>query len=97
VSLRVTFRAEFGTRSFCLVRGLTNNYYYNYYSFYPDPMPMISVTPKIICKLVELAHQRGWDPESSKSNFDLPVDWETIRALGGETELDAGDPPSADG
>jgi hypothetical protein len=44
----------------------------------------ISITPKIICELIRHAHQAGWDPDLSKSNFELSGDRDSIRALGAD-------------
>src|SRR5579872_3624195 len=70
IPLRVSFRAQFGSRSVCLVRGLTNR---SFWHDYPEIEKMraaaISITPKIVCDLIRLAHRKGWEPEKSKSNF----------------------------
>ena len=82
IRLRVTFRALFGTRSVCLVRGLTNR---SYWRDYPDIEQMrersISLTPKIVCGLVRLAIRAGWSPEDAKSNFEFEATKDDVRAL----------------
>lgn len=82
VRLRVSFRAQFGSRSVCLVRGLTNR---SFWLDYPQIEAMraaaISITPKVVGGLIRLARQKGWDPDASKSNFELSIDREVERAL----------------
>jgi hypothetical protein len=86
VRLRVTFRAEFGARSVCLVRGLTNRAYWQDHSeFEKYNATVISITPQIVCGLIRLAHQAGWDPEASKSNFEFLADRDVVRALAKST------------
>ena len=84
VRLRISFRAQFGTRSFCLVRGLTNR---SFWQDYPDIEAMraaaISITPGIVCGLIRLAHNEGWNPDASKSNFELAVDREELLSRSG--------------
>jgi hypothetical protein len=82
VHLRVTFRALYGTRSVCLVRGVTNR---SYWHDYPDVESMrersISLTPRVVCELVRLAHRAGWAPATVRSNFRVDVTRDDIRAI----------------
>jgi hypothetical protein len=64
VEMRVTLRAEFGTRSFCTIRGLKNVAYYHNYGYWNDPehcasRDEISVTPRMISALVMFARENG--------------------------------------
>jgi hypothetical protein len=85
IPLRISLRAEFGSRSVCLVRGLTNRSFWHDYP-HIDKMEAaaVSVTPKIVCELIRLAHRQGWDPNASKSNFELSADRDLVRALGAD-------------
>ncbi len=79
VHLRVTVRALFGFRSFCVVRGLRNfDYFYNYGECASDATAesdaRVSVTPWMIASLIRLAVQRGWSPKLSKSNQVIHFD-----------------------
>jgi hypothetical protein len=86
VRLRVTFRADFGTRSACLVRGLkSRSYWQDYGEFEKFLAARISITPQIVCGLIRLAHQAGWDPVASKSNFEYQADRDIIRSLAPST------------
>ena len=82
VRLRISIRAHFGNRSFCLVRGVTNR---SFWHDYPDIEEMrkasISIGPRQACGFVALAHSMGWKPEASKSNFELQATKEIIRAI----------------
>ena len=82
VLLRISFRAQFGSRSVCLVRGLTNR---SFWHDYPEIEKMrsaaISITPAIICELIRLAHREGWNPNVSKSNFEFAANREVVQAL----------------
>jgi hypothetical protein len=82
VPLRISIRAHFGTRSCCTVRGLTNRCFWH---DYPEIEEMrrnaVSITPRHVCALIVMAHSKGWNPETSKSSFDLPATREDIRAL----------------
>jgi len=88
VHLHVTFRAIFGERSFCLIRGLTNRLFW---LDYPDIAQMraksVSLTPGIVCALVRLAHRTGWNPEDCKSNFEMYATNDDIRAFGAASDV----------
>jgi hypothetical protein len=90
VHLCVSFRALFGSRSVCLVRGVTNR---SFWHDYPDVEKMISesisLSPKVVCVLIHRAHLEGWNPERSKSNFEMFATKETIRAIVAQTEKSA--------
>jgi len=87
VHVRISFRALFGTRSVCLVRGVTNR---SYWHDYPDidifVKESISLTPRIVRALIILAHSEGWDPETSNANFELFVTKDAIRAIPAATD-----------
>ena len=87
VHLRISFRALFGSRSVCLVRGVTNR---SFWHDYPNVEKMRSesnsLSPKIVCVLIRRAHLEGWSPETSKSNFEMFATKETIRAIVVRTE-----------
>ena len=78
VRMRVTFRAQFGTRSVCLMRGLTNQ---SHYENREELEKRISITPKVVCELIRQAHREGWDPEGSRTNFEWFVDREVVRGI----------------
>jgi len=82
VHLRIAIQADFGHRSYCIVRGVTNR---SFWHDYPNVELMrensISVTPRVVSNLIALAHSEGWNPEVSKSNFELFATRETIRGL----------------
>jgi len=79
VCMRVTFRAQFGTRSVCLVRGITNQ---SSYESSPQEMKKrISITPKVVCEMIREAHRAGWDPVGSRTNFEWVVDREVVREI----------------
>jgi hypothetical protein len=79
VPMRVTFRAQFGTRSVCLVRGITNQSFYE--SSREEMKKRISITPKVVCEMIRAAHRAGWDPEGSRTNFEWIVDREVVRTV----------------
>ena len=82
VRLDISFRAQFGTRSACQVRGVTNR---SFWQDFPEIEQIraaaISITPKVVCELIRLAHRKGWDREASRSNFELLADREMVRAF----------------
>ena len=82
VHLRVTIRAEYGTRSFCTVKGLVNR---SYWHDYPDIEEMrkrtISITPALICHIIRHALVTDWDPESDAQNQSLLLDNEFLAGL----------------
>jgi hypothetical protein len=98
VHLRVSFRALFGTRSVCLVRGVTNR---SYWHDYPNVEKMrtdsIFLSPKVARALIHRAHSAGWSPETSKSNFEMLATKETIRAIIARTEKPAEPGAAPDG
>ena len=75
VRISLTVRAEYGEKSFCKIRGLVNR---SYWHDYPDVEEMrkqsIAITPAIVCKLIRQAHQSGWNPVESKSDFVMDID-----------------------
>ncbi|MDB5335928.1 MAG: hypothetical protein JWN70_1547 [Planctomycetaceae bacterium] len=84
VPLRISIRAHYGHRSFCLVRGVTNR---SFWHDYPNIEEMrknaISLAPRQACDLIALAHRLGWNPVVSRSNFEFVATKETIQAVGG--------------
>jgi hypothetical protein len=91
VPIQITCRAEFGARSVCLIRGLTNR---SFWHDYPEIEEMranaISITPKVACDLIRHARQLGWDPEACKSNFEMAADHELLKMLHSSNPPDAG-------
>jgi hypothetical protein len=86
VPVRISMRANFGKRSFSLVRGVTNRSFWDDYPYIEEMRKVsISLTPRIVCRLIALAHARGLSPETSKSSFQFVATRETIRAIGGVT------------
>ncbi len=79
VLMRVTFRAQFGTRSVCLVRGITNQSAYE--SSREEMKKRISITPRVVCEMIRQAHRAGWDPVGSRKNFECAVDREVVRGI----------------
>jgi len=80
VHLDITFRALFGNRSVCLVRGVTNRSYWQDYPAIDEMRARaVSVTPKVAYYLVRIAHARGWNPETCKSNFEMNASKADIR------------------
>jgi hypothetical protein len=75
--LGVTIRADFGNRSYCLIRGLRNfGYWYNYGYWnkdYSESEDTISITPRMIAALIRFARRNGWSPEESKSNHSVTM------------------------
>lgn len=82
VHLHVTFRALFGYRSCCLLRGLVNrSYWHDYPNIEQMRAQSISLTPRIVCELVRLAHSKGWKPETDKANLELDATDDDFRTL----------------
>lgn len=86
ICLRVTFRARFGHRSFCIIRGLKNYGFYWNYDYWSDPAfseprDLISVTPRLLTELIRHAHHQGWSPDDVKSNYDIELSNEEAKAL----------------
>jgi hypothetical protein len=87
LKLRVTIRADFGTRSYCTITGLHNvEYYYNYGYWddatFSEASDTISITPRLIASLIRWARNNGWSPEASKSNQQLEITNLDAKALG---------------
>lgn len=82
VQMRATIRAQFGSRSVCIVRGLTSRaYWLDYPNVDTHDAGAISITPQAVCVLIRHARQHGWDPEGAKSNFELRIDNDEFRTL----------------
>src|SRR5689334_13719089 len=78
VDLRLTPQADFGTRSFCIIRGLRNFAYFSNYGFwsaddFSEAEQTVVVTPGMIVALISFAHRSGWSPECSASNHQLEI------------------------
>ncbi len=73
VPLQVGIRADFGTKSYCKVTGLTNREYWHDFPDW-DPDAIIQITPRIFRKLILYGLSTGWDPASSHSNFTFAID-----------------------
>jgi hypothetical protein len=81
VLLRVSFRAGFGNRSVCIMRGLTNrSFWHDFPEIERIRATAISITPRVVCELIRMAHQTGWNPVVSKSNFEFLADREIVRS-----------------
>jgi len=98
VALHISIRADFGTRSFCTVRGVTNR---SFWHDYPDIEEMrkiaISITPRHLSALIARAHSSGWNPGASKSNFELLATRMDIQALIGQDDAELGAAPDCGG
>jgi hypothetical protein len=83
VHVRVTLRAQYGTRSVCIVRGFENLDQWSYAWLKPDfvPIDVIAITPGVVCRLIKWAHQAGWNPAEVKSNVELRVSADDVRRL----------------
>lgn len=80
VRLRVTVRADFGTRSFCTFNGLHNfDYYFNYGHW--NETDTITVTPRLIAVLIRYGRHNGWNPEASKSNCQIDITNTNAKAI----------------
>lgn len=80
LTMRLTIRADFGHRSYCTFRGLTNHAYYFNYGEY-DPEQSISLTPRVVADLIRFAHSQGWEPMQSRSNFEVESDNDAVRQI----------------
>jgi len=80
LTMRLTKRADYGHRSFCMFRGLTNHAYYFNYGEY-DPEQSISLTQRVVADLIRFAHAQGWEPMKSRSNFKVESDNDAIRQI----------------
>lgn len=82
VILSVTIRADYASRSVCLFRGiLSRSYWHDYPEVEPTKQGTVPITPGVISKLIDYAQTQGWDPATSRSNFELTVDNEVVRSL----------------
>ena len=78
VNLRVTIRADFGTRSFVAITGLHNFDYFHHYGHwsnegFSETKDTIEITPRVLAVLIQYARNNGWSPESEKSNRHLEL------------------------
>ncbi|TWU60881.1 hypothetical protein Poly51_11630 [Rubripirellula tenax] len=78
VHLRVTIRADFGTRSFVVIKGLQNFDYFHHYGHwtnqdYSETKDTIEITPRVLAVLIQHARNNGWSPESEKTNRHLEL------------------------
>ena len=86
VKLRVTVRADFGTRSFVTISGLQNYDYFHHYGHwaqegYAAETDTIEITPRMLAALIRYAHDNGWSPESEKPNCNLTLTNVDAKAL----------------
>lgn len=85
IDLRITLRADYGHRSFCIFRGLQNYGYYWNYGYWNLPedkqIKTIEITPRIIADLIRLAHTKGWSPDASKSNVEYTLENDEIMII----------------
>ena len=42
----------------------------------------VSITPRVVCELIRMAHRNGWDPERSKTEFEWFVDRGEVSGIG---------------
>ena len=80
VKISVAIKAEYGTCSLCLIKGMVNREYWKDYPNY-DPAKAFSITPRVICRLIQHALKNGWDPIASKSNCNIQLDNEAFLAI----------------
>jgi hypothetical protein len=82
VHLRVTIQAGYGTRSFCIVKGLVNR---SYWHDYPDIEEMrkrtISITPAVVCHIIRHTLNTEWNPDSEKANRAILLDNQFLATL----------------
>lgn len=81
VALRVVIRAEYGTRSFCTIRGLENDTRLAHLVGNTSNLEPIEITPLTITRLIEAAHERGWNPSEDRTNFEMMIDNEEFLAI----------------
>jgi hypothetical protein len=85
IDLRITLRADYGHRSFCIFRGLQNYGYYWNYGYWNLPedkqIKTIEITPRVIADLIRLAHIKGWSPDASKSNVEYTLENDAIMII----------------
>ena len=82
VIMCVTIRADYGSRSVCIFRGILNrSYWHDYPEIEKTMQGTISITPAIVSKLIDYAHANGWDPVTSRSNIELVVDNDLVKSL----------------
>ena len=80
VKLNVAVRAEYGTKSLCIIEGMANREYWSDYPNY-DPSRTFSITPRVICEIIRHALQNGWDPNERKSDIRIQLNNEGLRKL----------------
>ena len=78
VNLRVTIRADFGTRSFVAITGLRNFDYFHHYGHwlnesYSVGADTIEITPRMLAALIRYASSNGWKPASEKPNRQIEL------------------------
>jgi hypothetical protein len=61
-----------------MIKGLHNVDYYHNYGYWDDEAfseasDTISITPRVIASLIRYARNKGWSPETSKSNQELEI------------------------
>jgi hypothetical protein len=86
VNLRVTIRADFGTRSFVTITGLHNFDYYDHYGYwskegFSETTDLIEITPRMLVALIRYAHDNGWEPETIRSNQHLELTNQKAKSL----------------
>jgi hypothetical protein len=77
VKLSVAIKAEYGTRSLCVVNGMVNR---GYWMDYPDfdPAKAFSITPRVVCELIRHALCDGWSPMANKSQHQVHLENEDL-------------------
>ena len=89
VKLSVAIKAEYGSHSLCLIKGMVNREYWNDYPNF-DHAKTFSITPRVICGLIRHALKNGWDPVGSKSQCNIQLDNKVLLAIIADTKQSSG-------
>jgi hypothetical protein len=80
VKLSVAIRAEYGTKSLCIVEGMTNRDFWHDYPNY-DPNAAIAITPRVVCEIIRYSLRNGWQPMQNKATLRVQLDNEGLTAM----------------
>ena len=80
VKLSVAIKAEYGMHSLCLITGMVNRAYWMDYPDF-DHKKAFSITPRVICGLIQYALNNGWQPMDSKSQCNIQLDNKDLLAI----------------
>ena len=80
VKLSVAIKAEYGMHSLCLITGMVNRAYWMDYPDF-DHKKAFSITPRVICGLIQYALNDGWQPMDSKSQCNIQLDNKDLLAI----------------